>query len=89
MPYPKLLRDVNGTPVDLDELGMIINVEYNTDSLPLYTGYAAPGTATSSPRWMIVTFSYDISGNMLAKKFARGKADFTAIWDNRATYTYS
>lgn len=84
-----MIKDANGRYVDMDELGFIINIEYDADSLPLYIGYSNPNAANAAPRWMIVTFTYDTNGNMLTKRFAQGKSDFISVWNDRATYTYA
>lgn len=51
-----------------------------------YVGKALPGTATSSALWQIQRI--DTTGD-LTIKWADGVADFTKVWDDRATITYS
>jgi len=62
--------------------------EYTGTSLT-YHGVAKPGTATSAAGWQIKKYTYDGNGNILTLKFAAGTNDYVAVWDNRASYTYS
>ena len=57
--------------------------------LPLYVGNAQPGAPTSAPAWQILKLTYDAFGNPIAKLWANGSAEFTMIWDERASYSYS
>jgi len=51
-----------------------------------YVGKAAPGELESSASWQI--FVIDTSSGT-AVKWAGGTSDFTNVWDDRASYTYS
>lgn len=73
-------------PFDSEDLTM--KVEYAAGK-PLYVGYAAPGTATSASAWQIRKEAYDISGNITDRQFAGGVNDYTKVWDDRASYSYS
>lgn len=63
-------------------------LEYDASSNLIYHGRAAPGTASSAALWQIKRFTYTGS-NLTAIEFANGSAAFGAIWDNRASLTYS
>jgi hypothetical protein len=69
-----------------------LNTQYNKlvdviDPLTMYVGEALPGTATSSPTWRIKKIT-EISGGDISVLWADGSADFSRIWDNRATLNY-
>lgn len=59
----------------------------------IYMGQARPGNLTSDPAWLIRKFAYDGNNNILSIQIANGFDDdiksFNAIWDNRATLSYS
>jgi hypothetical protein len=63
-------------------------IEYDAN-LILYLGRARPGAVTSAPEWQIKKYTYDVSGNVTAWQFAGGTNDYTKVWDDRASYTYS
>lgn len=62
---------------------------YDASSNVEYLGYALPGSATSSPVWLIKKMSYDVSNRFTGSTFADGNSEFDNIWDNRASLTYS
>lgn len=51
-----------------------------------YVGNAAPGSPTSGAVWQIKRLN---STAGLVVEFANGNSDFTNIWDNRASLSYS
>jgi hypothetical protein len=53
----------------------------------VYYGFAQAGTATSAASWKIQKKT--VSGTLTTYTFANGSPDFIAIWDNRASYSYS
>lgn len=64
-------------------------IEYDASNNPLYIGIAAPGKLTSDASWMIKKLTWDGSNNLTSLKFAGGTSEFTQIWDNRASLSYS
>lgn len=52
-----------------------------------YFGTALSGEATSAASWRIQRQS--VSGTVTTFAWANGKNDFTNIWDNRASLSYS
>jgi len=52
-----------------------------------YIGKATPGTAKATALWQIKRVE-DLGGGDNDIRFADGTADFTKIWDDRATYAY-
>ena len=75
----------------LQRLKVDVETQYNKlidcESPYTYVGEAQPGTGTAEAKWRIkrieeVGHDYNIL-------WAEGTADFTKIWDNRLTFTYS
>lgn len=67
--------------------------EYTGTDL-IYKGFARPGAATSAAVWQIAKLTYDVSHNILSITWphnVQGNAsnDYSFVWDNRGTYTYS
>ncbi len=56
-----------------------------TSSLAIYVGTAPLGTATSAAAWLIKKVILDAMGNPTSTLWT----DYTAIWDNRTTETYT
>lgn len=71
----------------------IVEIDYNSGTLPVYVGYALPGAATSAAAWMIKKITYDGNNNPLTVTYAGGgsgkSTDFSQIWDNRASLSYA
>jgi len=67
---------------------LICKIAYN-GNYPVYIGYAAPATATSAAAWQIRKLTYDANNNITDIQFASGVNDYTKVWDDRATYSYS
>ncbi len=64
-------------------------VAYNAAGDPEYIGRARPGAVSSAGEWQIAKVGYDASRNVTSLTFAAGVNDYTKVWDNRGTYTYS
>jgi len=64
-------------------------IAYDASSNPIYTGFAAPGSASSAAVWRIKKITYDASNNPTAVEWPNGDTEFKYIWDNRASLTYS
>ena len=56
-----------------------------SDSSHLYLGGAAVDALTSDPIWRISKVT--VSGSSVSIKYANS-GNYTAVWDNRASYTY-
>lgn len=56
--------------------------------LEMYIGWAAPGVATSAPKWRIkhITVSSDLLDS--AEYWADGNTAFDNVWDDRASLNY-
>ena len=52
-----------------------------------YIGEAKSGEATSANTWRIQKIT--VSGTVTTMAWAGGDTDYTNIWDNRSSYTYS
>lgn len=70
------------------ESALISSIEFNVDNNPVYVGYAVPGSATSAAVWQIRKFTY-VGTNPTAIRFAGGSRLFNAVWDDRASLSYS
>lgn len=57
------------------------------DTTTTYIGKAGFGTANSDAKWQIQKVS--VSGVVTTIAYAGGDDDFTNIWDNRASLSYS
>ena len=83
------------TPVAVIEMNGNLSIgrfttkfDYDVNGNLVYIGIARGGSLTSDPKWFIKQLNY--SGSSLAGiACANGSIDFTAVWDNRATYSYS
>ncbi len=53
----------------------------------VYTGYALRGSADSDAAWFIM--KQFTSGNITTVRFASAPFDFTQVWDDRASLTYT
>lgn len=56
---------------------------------PIYIGSALQGSAKSASVWQIRKLTYDGSNNVTDIQFANGSPDYNAIWNNRASLSYS
>jgi len=68
--------------------GLKVRFDYDGGTLPIYIGYAMPGTATSALGWRIVKITYDGSENITAIDFAESSNGFAFEYDERTSYTY-
>ena len=53
-----------------------------------YLGKAAAGSATSAAKWQIQLLTFGLDGDVTIT-WAGGDTQFTKIWDNRASLTYT
>lgn len=73
-------------PVDLSQYTS--TYEYNGSGNPIYIGRAVPGTAKNAPAWQIQKLTWSGS-NVTDIQFANASLLFKAIWDDRASLSYS
>lgn len=59
-------------------------IDYTTGTNPIYIGYADRNVATSASVWFIIKITWDANNNPTAIKSINN-----AVWDDRASYTYS
>lgn len=85
---------VNSTYVDNAIAGIGDDVPQNkiideSSSNPdiLYVGVSASGTATNAPLWSI--HQVDASSDPISILYADGVSDYTKVWDDRESYTYT
>jgi len=67
----------------------VVKFEYDGSNNLIYIGHAAPGTVGSAALWRIRKFTYDGSGNLLEVAWPSASREFTFVWDNRASFSYS
>jgi len=70
------------------EVGFDQCIEYSSGNA-IYIGLANPGSSKASAVWAIKKLSYDGDSNMVEARYADGTDDFTKVWNDRATYSYS
>lgn len=68
---------------------MQLRVAYNAAGDPEYVGLARPAAATTAAEWQIKKVGYDGSRNVTSVTFAGGTNEYSKVWDDRATYSYS
>jgi len=64
------------------------NIDFENAGNTIYTGEAAPGTATSVAKWRVKKTTINAEGDTVIA-WADGNANFDNIWDNHLTLTYS
>ncbi len=74
------------------DIWRVSNPVYSTiideaSSTVTYIGKAEPGTSTSSANWLISKVT--ISGTVTSSLYADGVSTFTAVWNDRASLSYS
>jgi hypothetical protein len=83
------VEQTNDLQRQIDELAMGIKYDKLIDTVGnlTYIGEATPGSATSAAVWRIKRVD-DKGADDLDIRWADGTADFTKVWDDRATFTY-
>ena len=64
-------------------------LDYDVSNNPIYIGIAAFGSSKASAVWQIRKLTFDVSNNVVDIQYANGTDAFTAIWNNRASLSYS
>ncbi len=62
-------------------------LENDGSGLPLFHGFASPGTATSAVGWRIKKFTYTNSVLTLVQ-WADSNGNFDNVWDDRSGLSY-
>lgn len=77
-------------PLVTEEEEMVYSkrVDFVSENL-IYRGEALVGGSEASPSWRIRRIEISPSDGDIVEKWADGSANFTKIWNNRLTYTYS
>lgn len=65
------------------------NIEYDSEGLELFIGYAAPGTTDDADGWLIVKKTRDVELKVTSERFADGSILFDKVWDSRNAYAYA
>ena len=66
-----------------------IAIDWVGGPTPQYIGYTLQGNAKSAAAWQIRKLTFDGINNPTDVQFANGSPAFNAIWDNRASLSYS
>lgn len=74
------------TALELATMQTAMQYDY-IDATTSYRGEAVPGSLTSDPLWRVQRIT--ITGDDLVIEWADGSSDFTQIWDDRLSLTYS
>lgn len=92
MPSPNVQRDNFHNLVNDSYDDKAFRGEYDGSNNLIYGATALPGTLTSVASWQLKKFTYT-GTNLTSVTWPQisGKAsfDYSFIWDNRASYTYS
>jgi hypothetical protein len=70
-----------------EEVAYSKRIDFINDNL-LYRGEASPGTATNASAWRIRKITIGVDGDV-TEEWADGNSQFTKIWDNHLSLTYS
>ena len=79
---PKIVLDPNGLPISDQTMFWSSRFSKSGGSNIIYTAYAKSGLAETVAGWMISKKTYDAGGDVIAAKFAEGRADFLHVYDN-------
>ena len=82
----RALVDSNGSVKTTTDV-YTVKLEYVGNN-PVYVGKALPGSSVSSAAWQIQKLTYS-GNNVTDVQWAGGSSGFAAIWNDRATYSYS
>lgn len=93
------IRSVGNKPVTYENPLIIANfdrqltqkMENYSGGQPKYIGYAAPGTPTNEPKWLIIEMEYADGTDVppTGRVYAKGNSSFDKVWDSRSGYDYS
>lgn len=67
----------------------VLAVDYDARKNPLYVGRASPGSPRSAAVWQIRKNVFDAQGSLTDIQFANGSMAFDAVWNDRASLSYS
>ena len=79
-------KDANDK-VLLEAPALIKRMDYNASNLPIYIGWAAPGSVAGDAVWQITKLSYS-GNNVTLITFADSNTNFDGIWSSRTGLTY-
>lgn len=71
----------------LEAPALIKRMDYNAQNLPIYIGWAKPGTAASAAEWQITKLTYT-GTNVTLIEFADSNTNFDNIWNSRTSLSY-
>ena len=83
-----LTLNSNNDSVSVAPLDLSVNIDFTSSTSFIYKGYAAVGSSNSTAVWKILRISL-LDADAGTTKYANGNTNFSNIWNNRASYTYS
>lgn len=86
--YPVLV-DITSDGSQIQNVRNVSTIVYidNVSGTVKYYGFASPGTPTNLPYWRIIQ---ELTvGTVTSYLYADGTLNYTSIWDNRASLSYS
>lgn len=98
LPFYTAIADyTTGTKAAVDEFNSLgvreqpltTALAFDGSNNPIYIGSALQGSAKSAGAWQIRKLTYDGSNNVTDIQFANGSDAFNAIWNDRASLSYS
>ena len=77
-----------GLPGGEDEVAQATRTDFTNNDTIIYKGEAVPGTPDATALWRVrrLTIAAD---NDVTEEWADGVSDYTKVWNDRYTYTYS
>jgi hypothetical protein len=86
--YPVLV-DITSDGSQIQNVRNVSTIVYIDDvsGTVSYYGFASPGTPTNYPYWRIM--KKETSSTVTSYLYANGTLDYSAIWDDRASLSYS
>jgi hypothetical protein len=67
----------------------VLAVDYDARKNPLYVGRASPGASRAAAVWQIRKNIFDPQGSLTDIQYANGSMAFDAVWNDRASLSYS
>lgn len=64
-------------------------LDYDASNNILYSGEALPGSGKAAAVWQIKKYLYDASSNLTDIQYANGNKNYTNVWNDRASLSYS
>lgn len=92
--YPYIKVDVNGREIQDSSDDVAFRGDYDGGENLIYQGFARPGASEAGAVWQVSKNAYDGNNNITSKTWpqnanAHASSDYSFVWADRASYTYS